>query len=346
MDARSQFLGCLLGGAVGDALGAPVEFMDFVQIRRSHGDGGIRDFAPAYGKTGAITDDTQMTLFTAEGVIRALVKGSVKGICDPYEVMRRAYLRWLITQKEVSPVEFRADGWLITQRALFRRRAPGNSVLSALRDGGYHPGDPPQNDSKGCGGVMRVAPVGLLMENPFDYGCKSAAITHGHPMGQIPAGCLAVLIRAIITGADLPDAITEARESATAYPEQVDLIDNAISLAESDAISSKAIHSLGGGWTAPDALAIAIFACLRGESLEEAVVIAVNHDGDSDSTGSMAGQIMGTLHGVDAIPTRWKEGVELRDVVEQVAIDLAAFHETYPTEEQIANDWWIRYPGS
>jgi ADP-ribosylglycohydrolase len=346
MDTRSRFVGCLLGGAVGDALGAPVEFMQHDQIKKRYGDDGIRDFARAYGRTGAITDDTQMTLFTAEGVIRAIVRGTLKGICDPYGVVRRAYLRWYITQGEIPPKDFRADGWLITQKGLYKRRAPGNSVMSALSEGGFHPDDPPGNDSMGCGGVMRVAPVGLLMLRPFRFGCRTAAITHGHPLGQVPAGCMAVLIRAIIEGAEIEDAINKAKEFARSYKEQTDHIDRALSLAQSDATAVKAIHSLGCGWTAPDALAIAIFACLRAESLEEAVLMAVNHDGDSDSTGSIAGQIMGALHGVEAIPARWIESLELRDLIEQVALDLHAWSDAPPSEEEIAKDWWVRYPGS
>src|SRR5215469_1142760 len=97
---QSLFRGCLLGGAVGDALGAPVEFMSYANIVREFGPEGIRDFAPAYGRLGAITDDTQMTLFTAEGLLRAYVRGCLKGICHPPSVVHHAYLRWLITQGE------------------------------------------------------------------------------------------------------------------------------------------------------------------------------------------------------------------------------------------------------
>jgi len=79
-EVRARFLGCLLGGAVGDALGAPVEFMSIEEIRVKFGRPGIRDFVPAYGRLGAITDDTQMTLFTAEGLIRGWIRGQTKGI--------------------------------------------------------------------------------------------------------------------------------------------------------------------------------------------------------------------------------------------------------------------------
>ena len=93
MDDRSGFRGCLLGGAVGDALGGAVEFMRLGQIRQRFGPGGIRDYAGAYGRVGAITDDTQMTLFTAEGLIRGLVRERCQGTTDYSSVVANAYLR-------------------------------------------------------------------------------------------------------------------------------------------------------------------------------------------------------------------------------------------------------------
>ncbi|MFV1988931.1 MAG: ADP-ribosylglycohydrolase family protein, partial [Gemmatimonadota bacterium] len=88
----------MLGGAVGDALGAGIEFQTLDQIRGRHGPDGVTDYVPAYGRRGAITDDTQMTLFTAEGCIRAQRRGEDRGACDPLNVVRGAYLRWLHTQ--------------------------------------------------------------------------------------------------------------------------------------------------------------------------------------------------------------------------------------------------------
>jgi uncharacterized membrane protein len=97
-EVQRLFRGCLLGGAVGDALGAPVEFMSRSEIVDRFGEDGIRDMASAYGKVGAITDDTQMTLFTADGALRSYVRWSLRGICHPPSVIHVAYLRWLHTQ--------------------------------------------------------------------------------------------------------------------------------------------------------------------------------------------------------------------------------------------------------
>lgn len=80
----------MLGGACGDALGAPVEFLKRQEIRAQFGPRGITEFAEAYGIVGAITDDTQMSLFTADGLIRAAVRGAERGIRNPVSVVHHS----------------------------------------------------------------------------------------------------------------------------------------------------------------------------------------------------------------------------------------------------------------
>ena len=99
----THFRGCLLGGAVGDALGAPVEFMSLEEIRSRFGPRGVTGLEEGAWPAGSITDDTQMTLFTAEGVLRAQVRGALKGIVHPPSVVDHAYARWLHTQGGHSP---------------------------------------------------------------------------------------------------------------------------------------------------------------------------------------------------------------------------------------------------
>jgi ADP-ribosylglycohydrolase len=220
---ESKFLGCLLGGAVGDALGAPVEFMRREQILHRFGADGITGYAPVYGGPGKITDDTQMTLFTAEGLLRAEVRGHLKGIKTYSEMTAHAYLRWLQTQGEKPSCDMhQADeetGWLFKHKELHSRRAPGTTCLAALRAMQSF-GEPAQNNSKGCGGVMRVAPVGLFTvqkkwsaEETFKLGAELAALTHGHPTGSLAAGALAVLVLRLAEGAALVDALALTRSS-------------------------------------------------------------------------------------------------------------------------------------
>ena len=195
---QEKYTGCLLGGAIGDALGAPIEFLSLKEIHEQFGYDGIKDFHPAYGKLGAITDDTQMTLFTAEGLLRGLVRFRERGIGGAEIILlHEAYLRWLETQK--SPFNnddmSKNNGWLMTMEALRSRRGPGNTCISSLSSGAPL-GEPLKNDRKGCGTVMRVAPIGLLHDVDLAYriGKHSSALTHGHPTASIAAGALCVII--------------------------------------------------------------------------------------------------------------------------------------------------------
>ena len=321
------YRGCLLGGAVGDALGAAVEFHSLAEIHRRFGSAGIRDFAPAFGRIGAITDDTQMTLFTAEGLLRAIERGRERGIVDPVALVHEAYLRWLRTQRTVTPTaEDRRIGWLASESALYSRRAPGNTCLSALESGKVGSVDRPLNDSKGCGGIMRVAPVALArFWNPFDLGCDVAAITHGHPSGWLPAGFLAHVIRSVLDGATPREAIASARARLVereSHAETLAAVIAALREAARGSPSAERVESLGGGWTGEEALAIAIYCWLVCEDFESGVRLAVNHGGDSDSTGSIVGNLLGAQLGIQAIPARWLDQLELRDLVDTLATDL------------------------
>ncbi len=339
-----------MGGAVGDALGAPVEFLSMPQIISRFGPDGIRDFASAYGIVGAITDDTQMTLFTAEGVLRAAVRYENKGICDVPSVVHHSYLRWLKTQgeratSEITPVGM--DGWVIELRSLWSRRAPGMTCLSSLR-GAQHLGDVAQNDSKGCGGVMRVAPIGLVAgaEDAFELGSQVAALTHGHPSGSLSAGFLAYLIRRIITGDSLQDAMIAAKEILTAHQNHEEVL-SALEAAEQWAASRdlNALRDgrLGEGWVAEEALAISVYCVLVSHNFEEAVIWAVNHSGDSDSTGAITGNICGALYGIESVPDRWVGQLELGSEITEIADDLAALSlGVFDASSEIT---WQRYPG-
>ena len=86
-----------------------------------------------------------------------------------------------------------------------------------------------------------------------------------------------------------------------------------------------AIARLGQGWVAEEALAISIYCALVAEGFQDGVIMAVNHDGDSDSTGAITGNILGTMHGTQAIPLSWLEPLELREVITQIADDLYRF---------------------
>ena len=329
-DKRDRMLGCLLGGAIGDALGAPVEFTSLGEIRRQHGPDGVQDFEPGMWGRGVVTDDTQMLLFTLEGLIRGYMRFIDRGLADPCAVLHHAYLRWLITQGGDSRAinDYVPTGWLIQQQGLHARRAPGNTCLSALM-AGDGPGAPENrlNDSKGCGGIMRVAPVGLLMPDAFGIGVTSAAITHTHPSGYLAAGYFAELIR-LMVGENM--ALRDAAEAAveplvrydeSEYDETARAIHAALILADEGDPTPEKVEQLGQGWVAEEALAIGLYCALVAEDFKQGVLLAVNHSGDSDSTGMLAGNLLGLVHGTDGIPAHWRSQVEFADLIEEMVDD-------------------------
>lgn len=324
-----RFTGCLLGGAIGDALGAPLEFIySLSEIRARFGPAGLTDYSPAYGRLGAITDDTQMTLFTAEGLLRTDNRMRGRGLCNTVAVVHRAYRRWLNTQgNHVMDAEVGdlGTGWLWTLGALHNRRAPGGTCIDSLlpQDGGVMESD--FNDSKGCGGVMRMAPVGLAMRDAFQIGCELAALTHGHPSGYLAAGFLAQVIAEIVAQEPLQAAIATVTARLQTYPRHqgcLRAVEAAVRLAEEGHPTPERVQELGAGWVAEEALAISLYCALVARDFEHGVLLAANHAGDSDSTGSITGNILGALWGRQTLPERWLEPLELRAEIEEVALDL------------------------
>ena len=372
---------CLLAGACGDALGATVEFDNRDKILATFGPSGIRDFVDnEYGIAGKITDDTQMSLFTAEGLIRAEVRRRLRDLSSYEGCIHHAYLRWLYTQKCNVPVEgFKPDGWLIGNEELINRRAPGNTCIKSLLEAeGIGLPETANNYSKGCGGVMRAAPVGLFMaalggaddesrHKAFKIGCASARLTHGHPSGYLSAGALSMIIHDLVLGDGLADSVARSisrLEKEEGSGETAGKLRDALRLAAGTTAPVECIKELGLGWVGEEALAIAVFCALRANDLEDGICMAVNITGDSDSTGSIAGNILGAMYGCSAIPARWLDRLELKETIRETAEDLIFIHDSTLSSRdsslrkenmsdrhaqelsQKENDWWVeRYPG-
>ena len=238
---KSRLIGCLLGGAIGDAMGYPVEFMRYADIARYFGGAGVRDLSAST----LVSDDTQMTLFTAEGLLNAnrLNKPPVKSVY-------RSYLRWYYTQSKSKMPGAKYEGGLLNEPKLFATRAPGSTCLSSLSSGKMGTLADPINHSRGCGGVMRVAPCAVFPQ-PFDLGCRVAAITHGHPGGYISAGALAELLQKLYYGQSLPDAvddlIVELDEIENAESTR-DALQHAVELEAEGRPCAPTIKELGEGW--------------------------------------------------------------------------------------------------
>ena len=369
---KDKVRGCLIGGAAGDALGYAIEFDSEDEIFSRFGRPGITEYS-LDGRSGkaVISDDTQMTLFTANGLLVGDTRGCVRGIQGPPRgYVALAYHDWLRTQEltfEESRKQPRKPGkgpvsWLLDVPELFRRRAPGNTCLSALSYGQPESNDyilEHLNNSKGCGGVMRVAPVALNYHladiEKLDYeGAQIAAITHGHSLGYMPAAVLVHIINRIVFSKNemsLKDIVIEARDTAAKIfegdkhlDELTGLIDMAIRLSENDDSDLSNIHRLGEGWVAEETLAIAIYCALRyQDDFSGGIIAAVNHKGDSDSTGAVTGNILGALLGYKAIDEKWKKDLELKDVILEMADDICHGCQLSGYRESEDPDWERKY---
>ena len=339
----SKITGSLIGGAVGDALGYAVEFQSEAVIFNKYGHNGITEYSlnPINGKA-VISDDTQMTLFTACGLLNYKKDISLNNSGKtPTAYVAAAYQDWLVTQNTAYKLrntnKHYTRLWDVPQ--LFVRRAPGITCLDALfakKDA--FDDSPAKNNSKGCGGVMRVAPVGLFFEgedikNIDKLAGDIAAITHGHTLGYAPAAVLAHIVHSCVfreKDLTLRQIIEEARDTtAEIYitkphiEELTDIINLAIELSENNDNDLNNIHRIGEGWVGEEALAIAIYCALRYQNdFDKCIITSVNHKGDSDSTGAIAGNILGARLGMDAIGERWTRNLELKDLIEELAEDL------------------------
>jgi ADP-ribosyl-[dinitrogen reductase] hydrolase len=341
-----HYTGCLLGGACGDAMGWPVEFESLERIRQLTDWDGVTEMTPGKDGLYEITDDTQMTLFTAEGLLRGLTSARVAGSPPDFvAALKRSYLCWLATQGERGSEVFpkgEEAGWLLAVEGLHQRRGPGNTCLSALRGMRFSGRAIAANGSKGCGGIMRAAPAGLLAARleagntartaslAFELGWQAAAITHGDPSGYFPAGVLAAVIACVVRGESITQGVERSLvllESHKDSEETIGALQASLKLAQdrSQAPSPETVETLGAGWIGSEALAIGLYCALvAGDDLARGVRLAVNHSGDSDSTGSIAGNLLGAQLGEGAIPARWLEHLELAEVIRQVAVDLRA----------------------
>ncbi len=340
---QDRIRGSLIGGAIGDALGYPIEFEDYETLHSRYGDEGLThyDLSPLYSaapgsQVAVVSDDTQMTLFTANGLLNARAQNQ-----EPLSAIRQAYVEWYFTQVGM-PADYQKVCWISDEKRLHVMRAPGTTCMTALQD--IYRQTCPQNNSKGCGGVMRVAPIPLYavvdqrmsIEESDRLAGDSAQLTHLHPLGYLSAALMAHIIYDLAT-ADQPSreclkssVLDGLRMMGCLYPDYpkdmewlTELMHLAIGLADNHSADIENIQAIGQGWVGEEALAIAVYCSLRYfDDFRKALAAAVSHGGDSDSTGSITGNLLGVVFGYEALPQDFKEGLEMHDLILHMADDL------------------------
>ena len=335
-DLRDRCRGMIVCGAYGDALGYPIEFMSMRDIERAFGPDGLTGPVLTDGRM-LFSDDTQMTLLAADSIIRSESCRRDNGTADPpYRYAYRSYRLWALGMfgfydpKGAGP----SDPWLLKIPEIVSKRAPGNTCMRQLLNHA-EPGtiETRCNNSKGCGGVMRAAPYSMLddVDYSIEMACRDAAGTHGHDLGWLTAGLFAGILWFIIHedrplkgSIDKGLGVMETVYGRFDHWEEVrNLIADVVRI--SDDGRGHDISEIGEGWIAEETLAMALYSCLRyGNDPEMALLFSVNHGGDSDSVGSVTGNILGAMHGFDGLSGSVDfGGLERFDVISKVADELS-----------------------
>ncbi|MFG3349571.1 ADP-ribosylglycohydrolase family protein [Streptomyces sp. NPDC048018] len=355
-DFRARVRGCLLGGAVGDALGAGAAGHPLAELRRLHGPEGLTELAVAYGRRGAVTAATQLSLFTVDGLIRAQVRRDT-GAWHPPSDVHRAHLRWAATQRDWGPDERRRDlGWLAREEWLYTRRDPARACLTGLGDEILGTLERPKNPGAGdSGALVRSAPFGLLVGWEPQLVCQlaveCAVQTHGEPAAYLSAGALAVVVHGVARGDSVDGAVRTAIEQVsprTGHAPVTEALEAALGAVRQGTPDAERVTALGAAEDrAEGQLAAAVYCALVGEDVRHGLRLAVNHDGPSAATGALTGALLGALHGETALPPAWVAELEGRATVLELADDFAmemtqggALHGPGET----TSGWLTRYP--
>jgi ADP-ribosylglycohydrolase len=306
-ESKAYFRGCLLGGATGDAKGY-----------------GVRE----NGKD-LISDNTQMTIFTVDGLIWSKERAKRRGMFAYIPCLFYSYQKWYYSQTgnlADKSYEFLMKGEILEWEELFARRGKGMTSMTALAgsiNNKFGTLVNRINSSKGCGSVMRVAPIGMYFihdeDMAFRIGCESGALTHGHIDAILSAGFMAHLIAKILQGEELHVAVEQSLEKLRFSEEHEtcsEVIERAVHLAKSKTPIDKATEQIGEGYTADEAVALAVYMSLRFENdFDAAIRAATSFKGNLDSIAPLCGNILGAYLGETEIPFKWVRNLELADLI-------------------------------
>ncbi|MBI4953139.1 MAG: ADP-ribosylglycohydrolase family protein [Myxococcales bacterium] len=308
---RAGIVGAVLGAAIGDAMGHPVEFLSREAIHARFGPAGVRGFELYWEREGVrfapYTDDTQL----AEIVLRALVAARAHGeeLDATMQRIARGLARW-----QTEP-----QGG---------HRAPGNACLAGARAlaAGVPWREAGAPDAGGCGSVMRAYPFGLVWsddrERAAGWAAEHSRLTHGAPIALAACAAMAVGTALALAGA-APGAVAEAMIAAARRYDAgtAELLVRSRDEALAGVPPETTLERLRG-WAAHEAVAAALYVFLRHpDDPAVAILEGANTPGDSDSIATLAGALVGARMGVDALPPGWVRDVERSGALSALALE-------------------------
>lgn len=356
MEEKLPFLqGCMLGMAVGDAMGAGVDNRTLADIRADYGPDGLLGYDLVNGFA-EISSYTQVAAFAMNGLLVGMTRGQLRGPFIPHIAM--ALKEWARSQYFPRETE-RRSCWLCHETHMRRRRAMDARTLDALTRDVTGTPEKPANNSDGPGTLPAAAVVGLLFTpermqaaDVGTLGAQTVALTHGDPMAFLSGAVLAYGVAGIMQDPEsaLETQFLNAADAVAAqfaqFPEAGLLqkkIRQAVELAAGEQDPAEVMERLEC-LSACQVLCGAVYACLAsGEDFDRAMIIAINHSGKSAAVGAVAGALLGARLGVEALPSFYLESLDAGQVLRELTGDFALSTPGKLTRRIFDDDWDRKY---
>ena len=335
----TSYRGCLLGLAVGDAMGYTVDSRSWLEITEDYGPNGLLGYDLVNGYAD-VTSYTQLAAFTCNGLLLGLTRGQMLGKMAPFiKYIGLSSREWAISQRPWGRPD-KTFCWLLQQNDLCRRHCMDTRMLETLVRGDLGTLEELKHSFPGPGSLTTAIGVGLFFDpNRMDkaeidrLGAEAVALTHGNALAFLSGAILTHIISRSLRHPNLPlkpivveslEAIREqfGHQYSQTY-EVCNLIRHAVTFSETRNLSALEVMERLKCENAAQVLAGALYACLTNiEDFDAAMITAVNHSGRSAAVGAIAGAILGTRLGEDALPEFYIECLEPAQTLRELADDL------------------------
>ncbi len=358
--SRSSYRGCLLGMAVGDAMGYTVDSRSWQEIQEDYGPHGLLGYDLVNGYAD-VTSYTQLAAFTCNGLLLGLTRGQMLGKMAPFiKYIGVSSQEWAGSQRSWGRPA-KNFCWLTRKPELCRRHCMDTRMLETLSKANLGTLQTTKTNFASPGGLTTAIGVGLFFnedrmpQSEIDLlGAEAVALTHGNPGAFLSGAALAHIMSRLLTdpGQPLKPLVLEAAEAvkdqfghqySQAF-EVATLLRNAVTLAQSPVVSQVEAMEKLECYDAAQALAGAVYACLvSGEDFDSAMIAAVNHSGRSAAVGAIAGAILGIRLGEEALPEFYIECLEPAETLRELADDLYTGCPMEKGSRMFDLDWDYKY---
>ena len=336
---RSYYRGCLLGLAVGDAMGYTVNSHTLAEIQEDYGPNGLQGYDPAHGYAD-VTSYTQLAAFTANGLLYGLTQGRIKGTMPPFiSYIARSHWEWASSQAMMDRPT-RTACWVFKEKTLCRRHCVDTRMKEIILRKQFgtpeerlNPMSTPSTLTAALAVGMFHDPENMDLQELGRLGAEAVALTHGDPMAFLPGAVIALLTSAVLrSDAPLEELVDQAVEDFRKqferdYPRQVKQILSLVKQAKTLSLDEntlfvEAMEKLQCK-TGAQVLAGVVYSLLAGdEDFDTSLIIAVNHSGASAAVAALTGALLGARLGVEALPEFYLECLECREELQELADDL------------------------